>query len=94
MAFILFCIAFNVVMSWVFNRTGQSLPLSMLMHVSVNTFASVIWTETFPAITGDLVLPATAAAAIVAAGLLIVTTRGQLGYVPGGQEEDVLDRAV
>ncbi|MGP5396920.1 type II CAAX endopeptidase family protein [Arthrobacter rhombi] len=93
-AFILFCIAFNVVMSWVFNRTGQSLPLSMLMHVSVNTFASIIWTETFPAITGDLVLPATATGAIVAAVLVIVTTRGQLGYVPGGGQEDVLDGAV
>ncbi|MDN5887347.1 MAG: CPBP family intramembrane glutamic endopeptidase [Arthrobacter sp.] len=88
-AFIIFCLAFNVVMSWVFNRTGQSLPLSMLMHVSVNTFASIIWTETFPAITEVMVLPATAIGAVVAAVAIIVATGGQLGHVPAGAEEAV-----
>lgn len=92
-AFIIFCLAFNVVMSWVFNRTGQSLPLSMLMHVSVNTFASIIWTETFPAIRENMVLPATATGAIVAAVLVIVATRGQLGYVPGRAEEKIREGA-
>ncbi|WP_256439598.1 MULTISPECIES: hypothetical protein [Cellulomonas] len=26
--FIAFCVTFNVVMTWVFNRTGQSLPMA------------------------------------------------------------------
>lgn len=45
--FVAFCIAFNVVMTWVFNRTGQSLPMAMLLHVSVNNFAGA-WSEIFP----------------------------------------------
>lgn len=82
-AFFIFCIAFNIVMSWVFNRTGQSLPLSMLMHAGVNNFASVLWSEMFPSIGTDRVMPAMAAGAVVAAGLVLAGTRGSLGYVPG-----------
>lgn len=78
-AFFVFCVAFNVVMSWVFNRTGQSLPLSMLMHVGVNTFASVLWVEMFPSLGGDLALVAMATGAVVAAIAIIVLTRGRLG---------------
>lgn len=77
--FAAFCVFFNIVMSWVFNRTGQSLPLSMLMHVGVNTFASVMWTELFPTISGELPLIAMATAAAVVAVVLIVVTRGRLG---------------
>lgn len=80
--FILFCIAFNIVMSWVFNRTGQSLPLSMLMHVSVNTFASVMWLEVFPALGGELSLVAMATGAAIAAVVIAIATRGRLGYPP------------
>lgn len=78
--FLVFCFAFNIVMSWVFNRTGESLPLSMLMHVSVNTFASVLWTDMFPALAGDRAQVAMAAAAVVAAAGLLIATRGRLGY--------------
>lgn len=80
LVFMAFCIAFNVVMSWVFNRTGQSLPLSMLMHVGANTFASVMWAEVFPTLTGELPLIAMAAGATAAAAVIIVATRGRLGY--------------
>jgi membrane protease YdiL (CAAX protease family) len=80
LAFTVFCIAFNVVMSWVFNSTGQSLPLSMLAHVSVNNFVSVLWGEMFPTVGEQLVMPALASGALVAATLIIVLTRGRLGY--------------
>lgn len=80
LVFLAFCVAFNVVMSWVFNRTGQSLPLSMLMHVSANTFASVMWAEVFPTLGGELPLIAMATGASVAAVVLIIATRGRLGY--------------
>jgi membrane protease YdiL (CAAX protease family) len=80
LAFTVFCIAFNVVMSWVFNSTGQSLPLSMLAHVSVNNFVSVLWGEMFPMVGEQLVMPALASGALVAAALVIVLTRGRLGY--------------
>ncbi|MFD5226266.1 type II CAAX prenyl endopeptidase Rce1 family protein [Microbacterium sp. NPDC058342] len=78
-AFAGFCIAFNIVMSWVFNRTNQSLPLSMLLHVGVNNTASVLLPDMFPTMSADthslmlLVISCLAAAAIV------IGTRGRLG---------------
>ena len=80
LVFIVFCISFNFVVSWVFNRTGQSLPLVMLLHVSVNNFSSVVWSELFPALSSDLTLVAQATAAVVAAAVVLVGTRGRLGY--------------
>lgn len=82
LVFFWFCIAFNIVMSWVFNRTGQSLPLSMLMHVGANTFASIMWPGVFPTITGELPLIAMATGATVAAIGILLATRGRLGYQP------------
>jgi membrane protease YdiL (CAAX protease family) len=79
-AFTIFCIAFNVVMSWIFNRTGQSLPLSMLAHVSVNNFVSVVWGSMFPTIGEQMIMPTLASGALVAAIVVIVLTRGRLGY--------------
>lgn len=84
-AFLVFCISFNVVMSWVFNRTGQSLPLSMLMHVGANTFASVMWAEIFPSLAGGMAMIAMATGAIVAAALIVIGTRGRLGFVSEGE---------
>lgn len=80
LSFTIFCIAFNVVMSWVFNRTDESLPLSMLTHVSVNTFMSVLWPALFPAIEGRYVSPLLALGSVVAAMAIIIGTRGRLGY--------------
>ena len=79
LAFTVFCLGFNIVMSWMFNRTGESLPLSMLMHVSANTFASVLWSAMFPAIAAQHVYPLLALAAVVAAVAVVVGTRGRLG---------------
>jgi membrane protease YdiL (CAAX protease family) len=91
-AFTVFCIAFNIVMSWIFNSTGQSLPLSMLAHVSVNNFSSVLWSEMFPTVGQQLVMPAFAAVSVVAAVVVLVLTRGRLGYraadLPGVGEID------
>lgn len=83
-AFAVFCIAFNVVMTWVFNRTGESLPLAVLAHVSVNNFASILWSEMLPTLDADRASYAMAAGAVVACVLVLVGTRGRLGYqVPG-----------
>jgi membrane protease YdiL (CAAX protease family) len=79
-AFAVFCIAFNVVMSWVFNRTGESLPLAMLLHVSVNNFASIMWAEMFPTIDGERTMQAMAAGAVVVGAAVLIGTRGRLGY--------------
>ncbi|WP_073791122.1 hypothetical protein [Streptomyces sp. CB01580] len=44
--FVASTIAFSL--ARVFNRTGESLPLAMLLHVSVNNCFSVVWSERFP----------------------------------------------
>jgi CAAX protease family protein len=67
-------------MTWVFNSTGESLPLAMLMHVGVNNFASIMWSEVFPTIAPGRAMPAMAAGAVVAGVLVLVGTRGRLGY--------------
>lgn len=84
--FLVFCFAFNIVMSWVFNRTGESLPLSMLMHTGVNTFASVLAVEMFPTLDAEASLLSMTAAAVVAAIVLLLATRGRLGYPGPGHD--------
>jgi uncharacterized protein len=79
--FVAFCIAFNVVMTWVFNRTGQSLPMAMLLHVSVNNFAGVSG-EMFPTWDIEKFQLALLVGATVAAAVTLVGTRGRLGYRP------------
>lgn len=80
--FTVFCIGFNVVMAWIFNSTGQSLPVAMLAHVSVNNFISVIWGEMFPSVSASSVSMALAISGLIAGVLVIVLTRGRLGYRP------------
>jgi membrane protease YdiL (CAAX protease family) len=80
--------AFSVVMTWVFNRTGESLPVAMILHTSVNNFFSVAWVAIFPAIdfhhdTTHILLIASTVVAIV----VIAATRGRLGYAPPSVEQ-------
>ncbi|MFF0309721.1 CPBP family intramembrane glutamic endopeptidase [Streptosporangium sp. NPDC004379] len=81
--FIAFCCTFSVVVTWVFNRTGQSLPLVMLLHVSVNNFMSMVYGAMFPSIdTAEQGSRVTLLAAATAAIVLLAATRGRLGYRP------------
>ena len=82
--FIAFCVMFNIVMTWVFNRTGQSLPMAMLLHVSLNTYASVVLAGMFPRIGEqfDMIQHALLLMATVGAVITFAATRGRLGYRP------------
>jgi membrane protease YdiL (CAAX protease family) len=79
--FVLMSVVFSILITWVFNRCRQSLPIAMLVHASHNNLFSVVWSDMFP----DLD-PAwnQLNAALVAYGalavLLVVITRGRLGY--------------
>jgi len=75
-------------MAWVFNRTGQSLPLSMLLHVGVNNTVSVLWTDMYPGIDGDRGVLVLFIGATVAALAIIIGTRGRLGYT--GDPDDTV----
>jgi uncharacterized protein len=78
--FVATCIAFSFVMTWVFNRTGESLPLAMLLHTGVNTFFSVAFTQMFPTLTQQDTINAFLIGATAVALILLVATRGRLGY--------------
>ena len=84
LSFVTFCIVFSVVITWVFNKSGESLPLVMVTHVSVNNFASVMWFAVFTTLNpSDPALNwAGVAGFAVPALLLIAVTRGRLGYRP------------
>lgn len=80
LVFAAFCVTFGIVMTWVFNRTGQSLPLAMLLHTSVNNYASVASIELFPGVDADRFQLAVLLAAGIGAAIVIIATRGRLGY--------------
>ncbi|MBT2503743.1 type II CAAX endopeptidase family protein [Curtobacterium sp. ISL-83] len=82
-----FCITFNVVMAWVFNRTGESLPVAMLLHVGVNNTVSLLWTDIYPTIPANQLMFGLFAMAAVGATVIVIATRGRLGYPGPAQRE-------
>ncbi|HVT70176.1 MAG TPA: type II CAAX endopeptidase family protein [Trebonia sp.] len=80
--FILACCAFSYVMTWVFNRSGESLPVAMLVHTSVNTFMSLAWVKMFPSLPASDGSNMLLIASVPVALVLIAATRGRLGYRP------------
>ena len=93
LAFTAFCIVFNFFITWIFNKSGESLPVALLAHCSVNNFISVLWLAVFPTL--DLsgipnpFLPETIGFAVVAL-VLLVATRGRLGYRPESHADEPL----
>ncbi|WP_041832521.1 type II CAAX endopeptidase family protein [Actinoplanes sp. N902-109] len=77
--FFLVGVLLSIVITWVFNRTGQSLPVAALVHVSNNNALSVLWPAMFPDLPGRHILTASVIAYGVLAGVLLVVTRGRLG---------------
>ena len=69
----------SVLITLVYNKGRQSVPLVMLLHCSINNFQSVAWSEFFP---GDdsrwLWGPALGLGLLSA--IVIAATRGKLGY--------------
>lgn len=78
--FVACCIPLSLIMTWVFNRTGQSLPLVMLLHAGINSTYSLVWPEVFPNLSVNRdTLHAQLLGSVVVAGLLLIATRGNLG---------------
>ncbi|TWP50786.1 CPBP family intramembrane metalloprotease [Lentzea tibetensis] len=46
--FFVLTMSISFVITLVFNRTRQSVPLIMLLHANANNFASIAWSEIFP----------------------------------------------
>jgi len=74
---VLFAVPVRLILTWVFNSTGGSLPLVALLHASFDVTASAaILTGFYPGLDGRLLY---FGLAIVAIGVLVIT-RGRLGY--------------
>ncbi|MEV6873027.1 type II CAAX endopeptidase family protein [Amycolatopsis sp. NPDC051128] len=71
---------FSILMTWVFNRSGESLPIAMLVHTSVNNFMSIAWAELFPGTDVDDIAATFLVASGLAAAVVVIATRGRLGY--------------
>lgn len=79
--FIVMITALTIIMSWVFNHAKGSVLITMLMHASFNTFANKIAAPLFPApILNEYGLLPVTIGFTVTALVLIVVTRGRLGY--------------
>ncbi|WP_423920915.1 type II CAAX prenyl endopeptidase Rce1 family protein [Frigoribacterium sp. 2-23] len=80
LVFAAFTVTFNVVIIYVFNRTGQSLPLVLLLHVGVNNTISNLWADMYPGMTAGTMMFGLTILSTIAAVVLIVATRGRLGF--------------
>ncbi len=79
--FALMVVAIAIVMAWVFNHTRGSLFIAILLHASINTFSIVV--PLFPATGLSFETSGNLAVLIgfgVPALLIVVLTRGRLGY--------------
>ncbi|MFI0540666.1 CPBP family intramembrane glutamic endopeptidase [Streptomyces sp. WSLK1-3] len=77
--FLAMTLAFSCVMTWVFNRSGESMPLVMLLHTGVNNYLSIAWSDMFPSLKESDAALAVLLAATAAALVLLIATRGRLG---------------
>jgi len=70
-------VTFSVLITWVYNRTGGSVLMAVLLHASLN-FSQGLTAQIFPAAKDNEVAPV--AMLVVIALVVIVATRSRLGY--------------
>ena len=88
--FILIAIAFAIVTTWAFNNTRGSVFIAILVHASIDTFSIPVGGLASPSAVGNSILLSFGVFALV----LVVLTRGRLGYQHYRQEvEPYLARA-
>lgn len=77
--FFVMVMSLTVIFTWVFNRTGGSVFMAILIHTSINAFGTAV-VALFPArIVNDTDLPFALSLAVLALAILVLT-RGRLGY--------------
>lgn len=80
--FLLLVIALAIILTWVFNHTRGSIFISLLTHASINT-PQVVLVPLFAAVGVTSLNLAALIGFGVPALLIILLTRGRLGYQPG-----------
>ena len=74
---ILFSVPVRILVTWMFNATGGSIPVVALLHASIDTTASgAVGSAFYPGVDGRLLYVALAVVALAVA----VITRGRLAY--------------
>jgi membrane protease YdiL (CAAX protease family) len=79
--FLLMVVALAVIFTWVFNHTGGSVFIAVLLHASFDTFAYAVQPLFSASIVSGTNLPLALAMAVIAI-LILILTRGRLGYQP------------
>ncbi len=79
--FFLMVMAIAIIFTWVFNHTRGSIFIASLLHASVDT-PEVVWIPLFLAVDVTKMNLAFLIAFGVPAVLIVILTRGQLGYPP------------
>jgi membrane protease YdiL (CAAX protease family) len=77
--FFIVAMEMSFLITLVYNKGRQSLPLVMLLHCSINNFQSIAFAEIFPG-ENDLWLWGPALGLGLLSVIVIVLTRGRLGY--------------
>jgi membrane protease YdiL (CAAX protease family) len=82
--FVLSAMSLAIIITWVFNHTRQSLLIALLLHASVDAFTdAVVMTGLFPRL---ILLKSAYLALLIGSGvvalLLVLLTRGRLGFHP------------
>jgi membrane protease YdiL (CAAX protease family) len=81
--FFVMVMALAVIFTWVYNHTRGSLFIAILLHTSINAFGTAMVLFKAPVVTStDL---AVCIAMVVPALLIVLFTRGRLGYAPEGE---------
>jgi membrane protease YdiL (CAAX protease family) len=86
--FLVLVTALAIILTWVFNHTGGSIFIALLAHASVNT-PQVVLVPLFPAVNTTGLNLAALIGVGVPALLIIILTRGRLGYRPEETREDL-----
>jgi membrane protease YdiL (CAAX protease family) len=74
-------VALAVVFTWVYNRTGGSLLLAILLHSAINSAPPAV-RDLVPDLSDGAFFALLVAGYVAVAGLTIAATRGRLGYHP------------
>jgi membrane protease YdiL (CAAX protease family) len=87
--FVVIAITFAIVTTWVFNNTKGSVFMAILVHASIDTFSVPVGSLGSPSAVGNSILLSFGVLALV----LVVLTRGRLGYERYLQDEPYLATA-
>ena len=83
--FFVMVMSLSFIFTWVFNHTGGSIFIALVLHAIFNTFGSTVQPLFLAPIISSTDLPFLIGTVLLAI-LIAILTRGKLGYVPGPEQ--------